>query len=169
MDDAALALFEKDFPAFAQFLRSGAAEPIDEFLPPAPEAEIKRLEEHLGVPLPASYKRFLQIARGMTLMGGSLQMYEGHPFFHAFPPQERETPLHNSAVARKGGVWPPPSEGMLCFGEFCMEGDGDQVLFDVSGGLVDGEYPVFYYEHEQPSVRKLADNFAEWLEQIGDD
>jgi hypothetical protein len=31
---------------------------------------------------------------------------------------------------------------MLCFAEFFMEADGDQVLFDVSKGLINGEYPI---------------------------
>ena len=46
-----------------------------------------------------------------------------------------------------------------------MEADGDQVLWDVSGGLRAGEYPIFYYAHEArpPSVRKLADSFETWL------
>jgi len=54
---------------------------------------------------------------------------------------------------------------MLCFAEFFMEADGDQVLWDVSRGLVDGEYPIYYYAHEArpPSVRKLADCFDTWL------
>ena len=82
MDDAALALFDKDFPAFARLLRSGEAD-IEEFLPSASDADIEELEGQLGVP--PSYKRFLRIARGMTGMGGSLQMHEGHPFFHDFP------------------------------------------------------------------------------------
>lgn len=69
-------------------------------------------------------------------------------------------------VEAKGGTWPPPSQGMLCFGEFFMEADGDQVLFDVSGGLQHGEYPVMYYAHEScpPTVRKLADTFEQWLD-----
>lgn len=55
---------------------------------------------------------------------------------------------------------------MLCFAEFFLEADGDQVLFDVSGGLVAGEYPVVYYAHEgsPPSVRRVAGSFAEFLE-----
>lgn len=66
------------------------------------------------------------------------------------------------AAARKG--W-PPSQGMLCFAEFCMEADGDQVLWDVSRGLRDGEYPIHYYAHaaRPPSVRQLSDNFEIWL------
>jgi hypothetical protein len=32
----------------------------------------------------------------------------------------------------KGGGWPPPSQGMLCFAEYSLEADGDQVLFEAS-------------------------------------
>ena len=58
------------------------------------------------------------------------------------------------------------ANGMLCFAEFFMEADGDQVLFDVSQGLVDGEYPVVYYAHaaSPASVRVLARSFAEFME-----
>lgn len=54
---------------------------------------------------------------------------------------------------------------MLCFAEFFMDADGDQVLWDISGGLRDGEYPIYYYAHEArpPSVRKIADSFETWL------
>jgi hypothetical protein len=54
---------------------------------------------------------------------------------------------------------------MLCFAEFFMEADGDQVLWDISQGLRDGEYPIYYYAHERrpPSVRKLADCFEMWV------
>lgn len=54
---------------------------------------------------------------------------------------------------------------MLCFAEFFLEADGDQVLFDVSAELIDCEYPVVYYAHEDrpPSVRRLADNFSFFL------
>ncbi|MGI4791663.1 MAG: SMI1/KNR4 family protein [Janthinobacterium lividum] len=55
---------------------------------------------------------------------------------------------------------------MLCFADFWLEGDGDQALFDVGHGLVDGEYPVFYYNHDGPSIRKLADNFTEFIEEV---
>jgi hypothetical protein len=61
---------------------------------------------------------------------------------------------------------PPASQGMLCFAEFFMEADGDQVLFDVADGLVSGEYPIMYWAHEgpSPSLHKLADGFAEFME-----
>ena len=38
-------------------------------------------------------------------------------------------------------------------------------LQDVSHGLRDGEYPIYYYAHEArpPSVRKLSESFGTWL------
>jgi hypothetical protein len=55
---------------------------------------------------------------------------------------------------------------MLCFAEYFLEADGDQVLWDVKAGLQHGEYPVMYYAHESypPSVRRIATSFSEWLE-----
>jgi hypothetical protein len=69
-------------------------------------------------------------------------------------------------VALKGGPWPPASQGMLCFAEFFMEADGDQVLFDTADGLVGGEYPIVYWAHEDrpPSVRRLAGSFGEFMD-----
>ena len=52
---------------------------------------------------------------------------------------------------------------ILCFADYFLEAGGDQAPFDVTGGLVDGEYPVYYY-HEGPTVRKVADSFKEFLE-----
>jgi hypothetical protein len=51
-----------------------------------------------------------------------------------------------------------------------IEGDGDQLLFDISKGLIKGEYPVYYYAHEDtpPSVRKIADSFEQWLNEFLD-
>lgn len=57
---------------------------------------------------------------------------------------------------------------MLCFAEFWLEADGDQVLFDTSQGLVGGEYPVMYYAHSgrPPTVRRLASSFREVLDEF---
>jgi hypothetical protein len=102
------------------------------------------------------------------LLGGSVQFGIEHPFFHNFPPLETLNEQQSRVVEMKGGKYPPPSQGMLCFAELFMESDGDQVLWDVSGGTVDGEYPIFYYAHEAipPSVRKLSDNFKTWLGEL---
>jgi hypothetical protein len=99
-------------------------------------------------------------------MGGVVQFGSQHPFVHDFPPFASLTPPQRQVVALKGGSWPPASQGMLCFAEFFMEADGDQVLFDTSRGLVGGEYPIMYWAHEgrPPSVRKLADSFGEFMQ-----
>ena len=57
---------------------------------------------------------------------------------------------------------------MLCFAEFFMEDDGDQVLFDVAGGLRDGEYPIMYYAHDSydPRTRQLAGSFRQFMEEF---
>jgi len=114
------------------------------------------LESDLNIKLPDSYKEFLRCIRGFWLLGGSVQISEIHPFFHNFPQKEQLTSRQLKLIKIKGGKWPPPSQGMLCFAEFFMEADGDQVLFDVSKGLNDGEYPVFYYSHENnPPLQKI--------------
>lgn len=156
------ASFETHFPTFARFLTSGLADPIDEVGQAASVEEIATEEGSLGVPLPLSYKTFLMTARSVSIQGGGFQMGPEHPFFHHFPLLEQLPPRQRARVKH----WPPPSEGMLCFADFWLDGDGDQTLFDVSQGLVDGEYPVFYYNHDDPSVRKLADSFAEFIEQV---
>lgn len=93
-------------------------------------------------------------------------MSGAHSFFHDFEPLDVLTPQQRRVVAKRGGVWPPASNGMLCFAEFFMEADGDQVLFDVRRPGADSEYPVMYYAHEAspPSVRQIAANFREWIE-----
>lgn len=95
-----------------------------------------------------------------------MQFGEQHPFVHEFEPFDLLSPAHQAVIDRKGGAWPPPSNGMLCFAEFFMESDGDQVLFDTSQGLVNGEYPVVYNAHDDqpPSVRRLASSFEEFME-----
>lgn len=153
------------FPRFAR----GAAAPhreLEQVLPPATADDLAALEQQLGLPLPESYKALLRCARGFWLMGGVVQFGSQHPFVHDFPPLETLTPPQRRRVALKGGPWPPASQGMLCFAEFFLEADGDQVLFDTSAGLVGGEYPVVYWAHEgrPPSVRPLAASFGEIME-----
>ncbi len=166
------ALFHPDlqvaFPRFARRLVLRASEPylVEHVLPPATDAELRSLETELGVPLPESYKRLLGLSRGFWLAGGMVQLGTQHPFFHRFPPYGALTPEQRRGVSLKGGNWPPPSDGFLCFAEFFLEGDGDQVLWDTRQGLVAGEYDVYYYAHEArpPSVRRIAPNFADWLD-----
>jgi len=125
---------------------------------------VEELQSRLGVPLPTSYRTFLESCRQLTLLGGVVQFSEHHPFFHNFPPLSALSSPQLQSVRARGADWPPPSQGMLCFAEFFLEADGDQVLFDVSGGLQNGEYPVVYYAHDAPSIRVLATSFGEFLE-----
>src|SRR5262249_6778797 len=114
------------FPGFA---RLAAGRELDHVLPPTPVAEVAALEERVGLPLPESYKGLLKCTRGFWLMGGIVQFGPQHPFVHEFPPLDTLTEEQKRIVSLKGGPWPPASHGMLCFAEFFMEADGDQVLF----------------------------------------
>lgn len=158
---------KQEFPEFAAVLARRPEEPylVEHVLPPATDADIQALEAELSVPLPDSYKRLLRLCRGFWLSGGMVQLGSQHPFFHEFPPLENLSPQQRNVVRQRGGSWPPPSEGMLCFAEYFVEADGDQALWDVHQGLQGGEYPVYYYSHESspPSVKRIALGFAEWL------
>ncbi len=153
----------KQFPRFAQL---AADRHLENILPPATTFDVAALEQRLGLCLPESYKSLLMCARGFWLMGGVVQFGSQHPFVHDFPPLEELTAQQRRVVALKGGSWPPPSQGMLCFAEFFMEADGDQVLFDTSRGLMGGEYPIMYWAHEDrpPSVSQLGRSFNEFME-----
>ncbi len=157
--------FGQDFPTFSELLPNSEPENV---LPLRSAGELAELERALGAELPDSYKRFLNTCGGLWMLGGAIQMGSTHPFFHDFPEYEELTPQQQSLIQSRGGVWPPPSQGMLCFAEYFLESDGDQVLFDVSGGLVNGEYPVYYYAHEASPARvsRVAESFAAWIENI---
>jgi hypothetical protein len=155
---------------FPRFSECAARFELEHVLPAASDEEIASLEQSLGVPLPTSYKQLLQCARGFQLMDGIVQFGEEHPFLHEFRSLSSLTPALQATVEAKGGNWPPPTDGMLCFAEFFMEADGDQVLFDIRHGLIDGEYPVVYYSHSTrpPHVRALASSFFDFMEQFLD-
>src|SRR6516225_9900440 len=115
---------------FPRFARLAVDRGLENVLPAATRDELTALESSLHVPLPPSYKALLRCARGFWLMGGVVQFGPQHPFFHDFPPLDQLTEQQRQVVTMKGGPWPPVSQGMLCFAEFFMEADGDQVLFD---------------------------------------
>jgi hypothetical protein len=156
------------FPKFATYLGDGSTHLLEHVERPASHMELMELKRTVGIPLPESYKSLLRCSRGFWLLGGVVQFGVQHPFFHDFEPLDKLTPLQRQVVQQKGSQWPPPSQGMLCFAEFFLEADGDQVLFDVSNGLVNGEYPVMYYAHEQipAAVRLLAITFEDFMEQF---
>lgn len=164
-----LSRLELAFPEFAKNLGDGSELVLEHVLPPASERELEELERAVGVPLPESYKSLLRCARGFWLLGGVIQLGTQHPFFHDFEPLESLTPAQQAGIATKGAEWPPPSQGMLCFAECFLEADGDQVLFDVERGLAKGEYPIVYYAHEVPCVRRRASSLAAFLADLLED
>ena len=153
--------FQEHFPNFARMLDTSEYACFNEIGDPATTEEIAQLEFSLGAPLPDSFKRFLSCARTVSF-GDAFKLDSNAVFFHEFGPWEDVTPKRRLHIRS----WPPPSEGMLCFADYWLEGDGDQALFDVSGGLAGGEYPVMYYNHDTPSVRKVADSFVEFIEHV---
>jgi hypothetical protein len=161
---AMLECLATDFPIFYQRLNSGHGDPVDAISPAIAEQDIQHVEQLLGIALPHSYKRFLRCTGGFCLLGGAVNL-SFPPFIHDFPPFAALTREQQSQII---GAWPPPSHGLLCFGDFWLEGDGDQVLFDSRQGLHDGEYPVLYYDHEArpASIRLIASSFQDWLERI---
>lgn len=132
---------EHHFPRFTAHY----GQHLDGVQPPLTVEKIHALETGLGIPLPESFRRFL----GCT---GGFQLYR--PWLH-----------FDSLFVRF-----ELSPNTLFFGEYFKEADGDQVFFDVSQGLKDGEYPVYYYCHEDrpPAIWKLADSFVQWLEGLPD-
>jgi hypothetical protein len=152
------------FPRFGAALRAGDGDPVENVLGPARAALVTAIEDELGLPLPASYKTLLGCSAGFWLLGGSVKF--GRPFVHEFTPVEQLSAVQRAAVEAKGGAWPPPTQGMVCFADYFWQADGDQVLFDVRDGLQNGEFPVVYYDHEaRPSaVQRVAASFGEWLE-----
>ncbi|MBI5929701.1 MAG: SMI1/KNR4 family protein [Chloroflexi bacterium] len=137
---------KENFPNFWQRINNGELE-LYSFEPPRSEDKIKSIEEKL--PLPKSYKSFLRCASGIWLEGPYIRMYNGYPFFFD----------------------DPRFDDVVCFGEYFLEADGDNVMFDVSQGLINGEYPVYYYAHDfahdpDRGLRKLADSFKEWIESL---
>ncbi|HUU85390.1 MAG TPA: SMI1/KNR4 family protein [Phycisphaerae bacterium] len=159
-----LGAISEQFPNFGASLRAGRGDPIEQVSGPATLDDIDAIEKRLAIPLPESYKRLLGCSSGFWLLGGCVKFQ--YPFFHDFPPLEQLTPIQRQTLDAKGGIWPPPTQAMLCFADFFWEADGDQVLFDVKSGLAEGEYPIVYYAHEScsPEARRVARRFDEWIE-----
>lgn len=141
---------EPEYPRFAKFLKKHV-KIIEHLGEPVEQAEIEALEGRLHVQLPPSYRAFLLRCRSVEL-GDSVKF--GFPY----------TFIHNSTTNID-----LPTQGMLCFGDCWLDGDGDQVLFGKQPTECDGgESPVLYYSHESvgPKVRKMAVSFAAWIESI---
>lgn len=141
----AIARLAGHFPRFARFLKANIDD-VDSCRSGLDDAELARLEQDLGLRLPAAYRTFLQCTREVVL-GDTLQITSTHPFVH-----------DSTKVAL-------PTQGMLCIADFWLTGDGDQALFDLRDGVVD-DPPVLYYDHDQPAVRPIAASFTAWIEKL---
>ncbi|MFA6242122.1 MAG: SMI1/KNR4 family protein, partial [Candidatus Hydrogenedentales bacterium] len=106
---------DQHFPKFASMLADSEPEEI-EYGKKADE--IQSLEDDLGIPLPDTYKRFLSVCSSLWLFGGAVQFGSQHPFYYDFPPLEAMNPQQLAVIKQRGGNWPPPSQGMLCFAEY---------------------------------------------------
>lgn len=135
------------FPKFARFLKK-RIDKIDRLEEPATLQELAALEESLGVPLPSSFKRFLECTKSMSLDGFSIGV--GSVCEH---------------IAAVDGQSQPGKS--ICIAEYWLEADGDQVLLEHTPAPAD-DPPVFYYAHEarKSAARKLAPSFSAWIESL---
>jgi len=131
------------FPKLARFL-SRKLDQVEELGEPASDEQIEHLEQSLGAKLPASYSKFLTCT-SVLVYSDWAQIGLPYTFRHPDAPDL-------------------PSAGRICFGEYWLEGDGDQVVFDDADA--DREPAVLYYNHSEPSVRMLAEDFTAWLESL---
>ncbi|CAG0967415.1 hypothetical protein ARNL5_01383 [Anaerolineae bacterium] len=150
------------FPGFAE-IKKARWQPIENVLPAVSDSELVQLEKFLNVKLPDSYKKFLRVTRGFSFGDGSVQFGRQHPFFHEFDKLSALNLEQQEMVRERGGKWPPPSDGMICFAEMFMLADGDQALFDVKGDLKKGEYAVYYYAHDWPKVIRIFNGFEDFM------
>jgi hypothetical protein len=134
------------FPKFGAFLKRRAKDLVEEIKPPISDEQLAALTHEAGGTLPGAFVRLLRCSAGVWV--GALDLRTHHVFYHTA----------ESGIAS-------PSTGMLCFGEFWLEADGDQVLFDPAT-LGDDDPPVYYYAHAVPEVRQLSPRFSEWLEAL---
>jgi hypothetical protein len=137
------------FPRFARFLKANLDE-VDQCKPGLDDAALARLEQDLGLRLPGAYRTFLRCAREVVV-GDTLQITSAHPF------------VHDSARVAL------PTQGMLCIGEYWLDADGDQVLFDLRKEFAPDtadDPPVLYYDHGRPAVRPIANSFTAWIEAL---
>lgn len=142
-----LAGLQEEFPKCGRWLRRIVGQ-IDQLALPVSEAQLFETEQLLGLHLPAEWKRFLRCTAALSLEG--LQIG-----------------LDRTYIIKPAAGVMLPIDGMLCFGEYWLEADGDNVLFDLRPGTGD-DPPVVYYSHEAPrqKVRTVATSFTRWLEAL---
>lgn len=127
-----------NFPQFSAYLkrRKKDVERIDAGLS---ASELRDWENDHRIELPLAYKLFLRCCKTVVI-GDDLKIGLEYTF------------------VSKGTEFIPKDS--ICFGDWFLESDGDQLYFFQS----DQGHEVHYYSHGVPEFRKVADSFLEWVE-----
>jgi hypothetical protein len=128
-------------PKFARLL-ARRSDLITNLGPAATDIELQSVEASLGLMLPAALMALLRASRCIELEGFRIS---ADLLFR-----------HESS----------PSAGWLCFADYFLEADGDQMLFSPRDLPAD-DPPVYYYAHGVPEIRPLGTSFSAWLESLG--
>jgi len=137
-----LSCIKQQFPKFAGLIKR-RLETAEELEPGASEEELAAVEQAIGFRIPGALRRLFQCSRWISLDGLSLQI---SLFVH---------PVASQLVGTQ----------MVCFGEYWLKADGDQVLFR-SEELLDDDPLVYYYAHAIPAVEPTKKWFTAWLESL---
>ncbi len=127
--------------------------------PPSPE-QIKDAEAKLGVPLPPSFKTFLEQAGEYSL-----------PFWEVYWVGDSSLGYRHIAEANRSERDEADSPLPTFLVTFHNNGMGDQVCFDTRSPDAGGECPVVFWDHERTpdqnlkGLQVLAPDFASWLRQ----
>jgi hypothetical protein len=135
---------KQHFPKFAGLIRR-RLESSNELGAPATTEELQRAEQSLGLKLPGALRRLFECSGRVSIDGLSIDI-------------DVNLLIHPVASQLAG-------TSMLCFGEYCLQADGDQVLLRVDE-LSDDDPPVYYYAHEFPRVEPTKKRFTAWLESL---
>ncbi|HEY4552223.1 MAG TPA: SMI1/KNR4 family protein, partial [Bacillaceae bacterium] len=138
--------------------------------PKATSVEIELKEAELGYPLPASYKYIL------SSFAKSLSFYYSFSENTMIPGEYRDIfsgeinwdidSLENldllaDELMEDGEDYGANLRGKL---QFSQAGNGDIYAFDMS--VLGDEKPVIYWDHEEDTVTRIADSFADYLTKI---
>lgn len=153
------------------YLRRHNPQLLADLNPPASSAQVKDLEEQLGVTLPADFVQCLTLHNGQ--MGHAEGLFEGYEFLSA-----RKILLEWSALRRlldRGDLDEPlgkPDPAVLhtwwntLWIPFAANGAGDNLCIDLTPGAAGNLGQVISYSHEFPRRSVKAPSFYLWFEAL---
>lgn len=118
-----------------------------------PDVEIERLEQHLGLPIPRTYRAYLAIAGSSPppeLIGSDCH---GNYLYDL-----REGAIE--LLKESGEPFSLPDNAVV----FLMH-QGYQFFFFHADGITD-DPPVYYYFENRPSVERPYERFSDWVAAI---